>query len=242
MGFSYGYNRAERLEHYHTGRELVTILVDTVSRGGNLLLDIGPAADGTIPVVMEERLAQIGAWLAVNGEAIYGTKPFSTAKQWSEGEQPRVDYNQEYNADYDVSKLTQAQPPGRASIEAFLRSEGRGGEGRQGREPPRLGRAADVRPEGRDRRRRASRPARGSARSAGLGAEDLALAPRVPFAHGRREAGTDGSPPRRSVPASACRAPAPRLAARRSRTPRGRPCAGRRGASPCPRAAAARTS
>jgi alpha-L-fucosidase len=124
MGFSYGYNRAERLDHYHTGRELVTILVDTVSRGGNLLLDIGPAADGTIPVIMEERLAEIGAWLAVNGEAIYGTRPFATAKQWSEGEVPKVDYDQEYNADYDVSKLTQAQPPGRASIDAFFTTKG----------------------------------------------------------------------------------------------------------------------
>ena len=56
MGFSYGYNRAERLEDYHTGRELVIMLVDIVSRGGNLLLDIGPTADGTIPVIMQERL------------------------------------------------------------------------------------------------------------------------------------------------------------------------------------------
>ena len=39
MGVSYGYNRAENLNVYHTGRELVMILVDTVSRGGNLLLD-----------------------------------------------------------------------------------------------------------------------------------------------------------------------------------------------------------
>ena len=60
MGFCYGYNRAERIDDYHTGRELVILLVDLVSRGGNLLLDIGPAADGTIPVVMEERLLQIG--------------------------------------------------------------------------------------------------------------------------------------------------------------------------------------
>ena len=124
MGFSYGYNRAERLEHYHTGRELVTILVDIVSRGGNLLLDIGPGADGTIPVVMEQRLAEIGAWLAVNGEAIYGTRPFSTAKQWSEGEVPKVDYNQEYNSDYDVSRLTRPQAPGKASIEAFFTTKG----------------------------------------------------------------------------------------------------------------------
>jgi alpha-L-fucosidase len=124
MGFSYGYNRAERLEHYHSGRELVTILVDIVSRGGNLLLDIGPGADGTIPVIMEQRLAEIGSWLKTNGEAIYGTKPFATAKQWSEGEVPKVDYNQEYNADYDVSKLTQRQAPGKASIEAFFTAKG----------------------------------------------------------------------------------------------------------------------
>ena len=58
------------------------LLVDTVSRGGNLLLDIGPTADGRIPVVMQERLLQIGAWLKVNGEAIYGTRPW---RQTSEG-------------------------------------------------------------------------------------------------------------------------------------------------------------
>jgi alpha-L-fucosidase len=124
MGFSYGYNRAERLEHYHSGRELVTILCDVVSRGGNLLLDIGPDADGTIPVIMEQRLAEIGAWLKVNGEAIYGTKPFSTSKQWSEGEVPKVNYDQEYNADYDVSKLTQKPARGKASIDAFFTAKG----------------------------------------------------------------------------------------------------------------------
>ena len=113
MGFSYGYNRAERLEHYRTGRELVTVLVDIVSRGGNLLLDIGPDADGTIPVIMEQRLAEIGAWLAVNGEAIYGTRPFTASKQWSDGEQPKIDYNKEYDSSYDVAKLTGAPAPGK---------------------------------------------------------------------------------------------------------------------------------
>jgi alpha-L-fucosidase len=120
MGFSYGYNRAERLENYHTGRELVLILTDLVSRGGNLLLDIGPAADGTIPVIMEERLLQIGEWLKVNGEAIYETKPWKRTRQWSEGEVPKINYSEEFNANYDVTKLAEPPAPGKASIEAFF--------------------------------------------------------------------------------------------------------------------------
>lgn len=51
-------------------------LVKTVALGGNYLLNIGPTADGMIPVVFEERLRGIGAWLSVNGEAIYATRPW----------------------------------------------------------------------------------------------------------------------------------------------------------------------
>jgi alpha-L-fucosidase len=124
MGFSYGYNRAERLEHYHTGRQLVVMLVDLVSRGGNLLLDIGPDADGTIPVIMEQRLIEIGSWLKVNGEAIYGTKPRKVTRQWSAGEVPKIEYNKEYETAYDVTKLTEKPAPGKAGIDAFFTEKG----------------------------------------------------------------------------------------------------------------------
>lgn len=124
MGVSYGYNRAEDLNVYHSGRDLIFILVDTASRGGNLLLDIGPKADGTIPVIMEQRLKEIGDWLKINGEAIYGTKPWKNTRQWTAGEIPKVEYNKEFSSAYDVTKLIETSSGGTASIETFFTVKG----------------------------------------------------------------------------------------------------------------------
>ena len=61
---------------YRTAAELLCDLVDIVSKNGNLLLNIGPRADGTIPEEDAAILREIGDWLRVNGEAIYGSRPW----------------------------------------------------------------------------------------------------------------------------------------------------------------------
>jgi alpha-L-fucosidase len=70
---SFGFNAQTPEGEYLTANEAIDLLSDVVSKNGNLLLNIGPAADGSIPAVMRNSLLEIGTWLATNGEAIYGT-------------------------------------------------------------------------------------------------------------------------------------------------------------------------
>jgi len=120
MAYSYGYNRAENLDDYKTGREFIMVLCDLVSRGGNFLLDIGPTADGRIPVIMQQRLIEIGDWLKVNGEAIYGTRYAGRSCQWSEGKRPGQKFG-EYMVKYDLMEQIGQKPKGDMAVkQAFF--------------------------------------------------------------------------------------------------------------------------
>ncbi|WP_114853132.1 alpha-L-fucosidase [Brachybacterium sp. YJGR34] len=76
LGLSFGYNAEESQEHALDGAALIRLLVDVVSKNGNLLLNVGPRADGTVPDLQSAALEQMGAWLDDHGAAIHGTRPW----------------------------------------------------------------------------------------------------------------------------------------------------------------------
>jgi alpha-L-fucosidase len=76
VGHSFGANRDERPEDIISDTELIRLFCDVVSKNGNLLIGIGPRPDGTIPEIQQAPLRGLGSWLAANGEAIYGSRPW----------------------------------------------------------------------------------------------------------------------------------------------------------------------
>ena len=82
MGIHWGYNKNDN--NLKSPTELIRTLIDIVSKGGNYLLNVGPTAEGLFPEHNVQRLAEIGKWMKVNGEAIHGTNrsPFAAAPAW----------------------------------------------------------------------------------------------------------------------------------------------------------------
>ena len=80
LGTSFGLNRSEKAENYLTVEELVRLFVDVVSKNGNLLLNLGSEANGTIPEVQKIRVLGLGKWLETNGQAVFGTRRWIRAE------------------------------------------------------------------------------------------------------------------------------------------------------------------
>ncbi|MFC9516556.1 alpha-L-fucosidase [Nocardiaceae bacterium NPDC056970] len=90
VGHSFAANRNERPEDIVSATELIRSFVDIVSKNGNLLIGIGPAADGTVPEEQQAPLRGLGEWMAVNRDAVIGSRPWTTAAgTTSEGTQVR---------------------------------------------------------------------------------------------------------------------------------------------------------
>jgi alpha-L-fucosidase len=88
MSESYGYNHTDSLENYVSADELIEMFVRIVAKGGNLNLIVNPDGTGKVNDFQMNLLKELGAWLEVNGEAIYGTRPFETLSDNTQLGQP----------------------------------------------------------------------------------------------------------------------------------------------------------
>ena len=90
MNDNWGFKSSD--SNWKSAEALIRNLSDIVSKGGNYLLNIGPKADGSVPLESLERLQSVGQWLARNGEAVYGTQagPFLRRLPWGRASQKRL--------------------------------------------------------------------------------------------------------------------------------------------------------
>jgi alpha-L-fucosidase len=91
IGRSFGRNRTETREHQMTGADIVTLLTEVVAKGGNLLLGVGPAADGTISELHRTPLIEAGSWIREHQAVLRAARPWTTwgdddARYWLSGD------------------------------------------------------------------------------------------------------------------------------------------------------------
>jgi alpha-L-fucosidase len=112
----WGYNKHD--DHWKSPEAIVRNLCDIASKGGNYLLNVGPTSEGLIPQPSVDRLAEVGAWMKVNGEAIYdsGPTPFGAeAGKFSDTEKDK-DSKPKFIPAWDWRATTK---PGKIYIEIF---------------------------------------------------------------------------------------------------------------------------
>ena len=77
LSYSFCVNQAEEPDDYLDGAQVVAMLVETVAKGGHLLLNVGPEADGTIPEIQSRALRDAGAWVNAHADVVYESQPFA---------------------------------------------------------------------------------------------------------------------------------------------------------------------
>lgn len=97
IGRSFGLNRNEKLEAYKSPAELIRLFVRTVAWGGGLTINVGPYADGKIPLIQQERIEKLGEWIRINEEAIYASttwkRPGEERQVTLERIDPEINFN-----------------------------------------------------------------------------------------------------------------------------------------------------
>lgn len=94
---SFALNRNADLETYLTSEDLIKHFARLVAAGGGLTINVGPSADGKIPLLQQERLLDLGKWIEVNQEAIYGSRAFETVYQNQDMTTNRIDEEINFN-------------------------------------------------------------------------------------------------------------------------------------------------
>ena len=95
IGASFCHNRAERIEHHLSGFDIVALLTDVIAKGGHLLLNIGPAADGTIPELQRVPLESAGRWIRAHQRLIDESVPWD---MWGDDDVKFVQFDGDVHA------------------------------------------------------------------------------------------------------------------------------------------------